>query len=676
MGKGIILDNRYQVLSKIGSGGMADVYKGKDLMLNRFVAIKVLKKEFRVEEDFVDKFKSEAQAAAGLSNPNIVNVYDVGEDRGLNYMVMELVEGITLKEYIHKKGRLSFKETVSIAIQICQGIGAAHAADLIHRDIKPQNIIISTDGKVKVTDFGIAKALSSNTVTGTAMGSVHYTSPEQARGGYSDVRSDIYSIGITIYEMITGEVPFDGDSTVSVAMQHLQKEMPYPSDIVPDIPYSLEQIIMKCTLKNASRRYASTQDLIRDLKHSLVDPEGDFVYISPVSDTESIIITDSELDKMKNYYKGPGEDDDDDADGYEDDFEDEDEDDDDHKKDKINPTMSKATKILTVVVAVIILFILIFVIGKAVGIFKFGPGTTTESSTKEVVVPDLLGKTEEEAKEALDKLELGYKVVESKESDKYDKGQIMEQTPGKGEKVKENSTVKLVISLGKKAEEIQIPNVVGMSEADAEKALQSAGFTNFTSEYEENDSVEQGNVISVDPGADSMAAKDKKITLKVSTGAGRKAVPSVVGMSESEATSAIQGAGFALGSVTKKNDSAPSGTVISQDPASGNRKQGTKVNIVVSSGPEQVSVPSLAGRSLTDAKTALTNVGLSSTESYAKSDTVAQGCVISTDPGSGASVDVGTTITLVISDGPANPEGTGTDTGTGTEGTDGNTMND
>lgn len=657
MGKEIILDKRYQVLSKIGSGGMADVYKGKDLMLNRFVAIKVLKKEFRVEGDFVSKFRSEAQAAAGLSNPNIVNVYDVGEDRGLNYMVMELVEGITLKEYIHKKGRLSYQETISIAIQICQGIGSAHAADLIHRDIKPQNIIISTDGKVKVTDFGIAKALSSNTVTGTAMGSVHYTSPEQARGGYSDVRSDIYSIGITIYEMITGEVPFDGDSTVSVAMQHLQKEMPYPSDIVPDIPYSLEQIIMKCTLKNAARRYASTGDLIRDLKHSLVDPEGDFVNISPISDTESIIITDTELDQMKNYYKGPGEDeDDDDDDDYDDEFDDEDDEEDDKKrKDKINPTMSKATKILTVVVAVIILFILIFVIGKAVGVFKFGPGTTISSTEKEVTVPNLLGKTEEEAKEALDKLEIGYKIVESKESEKYDKGQIMKQTPGSGEKVKKNSTVKLVVSLGKKAEEIQIPDVVGMSEADAEQALQSAGFTNFTSEYEESSSVEQGNVISIDPSAKTKVVKDKKITLKISTGVGKTAVPSVVGMSEADATAAIQGAGFTLGSVTKQNDSAASGTVISQDPASGNRKQGTKINLVVSKGPEQVSIPSLEGRSLTDAKAALANVGLSSNETYEKSDTVAQGCVISVDPGSGTSVDMGTTINLVISDGPSTP---------------------
>ena len=209
---GIILGKRYEVLSKVGAGGMADVYKGRDCMLNRYVAIKVLKKEYKEDENFVRKFRSEAQAAAGLMHPNIVNVYDVGEDRGLYYMVMELVEGITLKEYIERKGRLSHKEVISIAIQMCTGIGIAHAADIIHRDIKPQNIIISKDGKVKVTDFGIAKATTSNTVSSNAMGSVHYTSPEQARGGFSDQRSDIYSVGITLYEMVTGQVPFDGDS--------------------------------------------------------------------------------------------------------------------------------------------------------------------------------------------------------------------------------------------------------------------------------------------------------------------------------------------------------------------------------------------------------------------------------------------------------------------------------
>ena len=230
---GIVLGERYEVLSKIGAGGMADVYKGRDTMLNRYVAIKILKKEYRENKDFVRKFRSEAQAAAGLLNPNIVNVYDVGEDRGLYYMVMELVEGITLKEYIQKKGRLSTKEAISIAIQMCTGIEAAHKHNIIHRDIKPQNIIISKEGKVKVTDFGIARAVDSNTVSSSAMGSVHYVSPEQARGGYCDAKSDIYSVGITMYEMITGRVPFDGDSTVTVAMKHLQENITPPPSIHP-----------------------------------------------------------------------------------------------------------------------------------------------------------------------------------------------------------------------------------------------------------------------------------------------------------------------------------------------------------------------------------------------------------------------------------------------------------
>ncbi|MDY4208027.1 MAG: Stk1 family PASTA domain-containing Ser/Thr kinase, partial [Lachnospiraceae bacterium] len=378
---GIFLGKRYEVLSKIGAGGMADVYKGKDRMLNRYVAIKVLKKEYKEDENFVRKFRSEAQAAAGLMHPNIVNVYDVGEDRGLYYMVMELVEGITLKEYIEKKGRLSHKEVISIAIQVCTGIGVAHAANIIHRDIKPQNIIISKDGKVKVTDFGIAKATTSNTVSSNAMGSVHYTSPEQARGGFSDQRSDIYSIGITLYEMVTGQVPFDGDSTVSVAIKHLQEEITPPSEIVPDIPYSLEQIILKCTQKNSERRYKNTNELIRDLKRSLVDPDGDFVVIPPLRNADTVIITDEDLDDIRSSYD---EDDDYDEDDYDEDDYDEDDDDYDeyeddeyddeydskHGKkgkdsDDVNPRMRKITKILTIVVAIIIIFILVFSIGKA-----------------------------------------------------------------------------------------------------------------------------------------------------------------------------------------------------------------------------------------------------------------------------------------------------------------------
>ena len=307
---GIILGKRYEVLSKVGAGGMADVYKGRDRMLNRYVAIKVLKKEYKEDENFVRKFRSEAQAAAGLIHPNIVNVYDVGEDRGLYYMVMELVEGITLKDYIERKGRLSHKEVISIAIQMCTGVGIAHAADIIHRDIKPQNIIISKDGKVKVTDFGIAKATTSNTVSSNAMGSVHYTSPEQARGGFSDQRSDIYSVGITLYEMATGQVPFDGESTVSVAIKHLQEEITPPSEIVPDIPYSLERIILKCTQKNSERRYRNTDELVQDLKRSLVDPNGDFVVIPPLRGMNTVIITGDELDDIRSY------DDDDEYDEY------------------------------------------------------------------------------------------------------------------------------------------------------------------------------------------------------------------------------------------------------------------------------------------------------------------------------------------------------------------------
>ena len=314
---GIVLGKRYAVLSKIGAGGMADVYKGRDQMLNRYVAIKVLKKQYKEDENFVRKFRSEAQAAAGLIHPNIVNVYDVGEDRGLNYMVMELVEGITLKEYIERKGRLSHKETISIAIQMCSGIGAAHASGIIHRDIKPQNIIISKDGKVKVTDFGIAKAITSNTVSTNAMGSVHYTSPEQARGGFSDQRSDIYSIGITLFEMVTGQVPFDGETTVEVAMKHLQQEITPPSELVPDIPYSLEQIIKKCTEKSPDRRYQDIGDLMADLKQSLVDPDGDFVQMVDLDEqAKTVIMTKGTTSKVKesrrvNLSKNEDEDEDD-----------------------------------------------------------------------------------------------------------------------------------------------------------------------------------------------------------------------------------------------------------------------------------------------------------------------------------------------------------------------------
>lgn len=272
---GMIIGGRYEVLDKIGTGGMSDVYKAKDQKLNRFVAVKVLKHEFSENRNFVSKFRVEAQAAAGLMHPNIVNVYDVGEEDNIHYIVMELVEGITLKKYVEKKSRLTTKEAISIAIQVSMGIEAAHNNHIIHRDIKPQNIMISKEGKVKVTDFGIAKAASSNTITSNVMGSVHYTSPEQARGGFSDEKSDIYSLGITMFEMFAGRVPFNGDTTVSIAIKHIQDEMPSIREFVPDVPVSVENIVKKCTQKSPDRRYQSMSDIIKDLKHSLINPDDE-----------------------------------------------------------------------------------------------------------------------------------------------------------------------------------------------------------------------------------------------------------------------------------------------------------------------------------------------------------------------------------------------------------------
>lgn len=440
--EGVILGERYEIISRIGSGGMADVYKAKDHKLNRMVAVKVLKPEFREDKTFIRKFRTEAQAAAGLSHPNIVNVYDVGEDRGVYYIVMELVEGITLKDYIDRKGKLSVKEATSIAIQVSLGLEAAHNRNIVHRDVKPQNIIISTDGKVKLSDFGIAKATSSNTISSNVMGSVHYSSPEQVRGGYSDYKSDIYSLGITMYEMVTGRVPFDGDTTVAIAIKHLQEEIESPSKYTPNLPFALEQIILKCTQKSPDRRYNNMAELIDDLKHSLMEPQGNFVKVTPLSShAETVMVSAEELSQIrsgaaakanaqtaeeparKRYSKIEDEEEDedysyedeedededeeeDDRDSYEEDDDDSyyDDDDDDEK------AGNKLEKIITIggfAIAAIIICMLIYFIAQAAGIVG-GKGptadassassasstsvTSSESKDEEVTVPDLTNK--------------------------------------------------------------------------------------------------------------------------------------------------------------------------------------------------------------------------------------------------------------------------------------------
>ena len=369
--KGMFISDRYEIIDKVGSGGMSDVYKAKCHKLNRFVAIKVLKAEFSEDKNFVSKFKVEAQSAAGLAHPNIVSVFDVGEDNGIHYIVMELVEGITLKKYIEKKGRLSTKEAVSIAIQVAQGIEAAHNNHIIHRDIKPQNIIISREGKVKVTDFGIARAASSNTINSNAMGSVHYISPEQARGGFIDEKSDIYSLGITLYEMITGSVPFEGDSTVTVALQHIQGEIPSPREVVDDLPISVEKIIEKCTQKKTDRRYPKVSLLIADLKHSLISPDEDFVEIAPVANNQStVVISDAEVALIRKE-TGRTDEDFEEIDENTADFSTVDDDDEYDDDEEDNPKLDKIVAIGGIVTGVLVLVVVIFL---AVSIFKNGTG--------------------------------------------------------------------------------------------------------------------------------------------------------------------------------------------------------------------------------------------------------------------------------------------------------------
>lgn len=663
---GTYLADRYEIVSKIGAGGMSDVYKAKDHVLGRFVAIKVLRTEFSEDRTFVAKFRTEAQSAAGLEHPNIVNIYDVGSEDGLYFIVMEYVEGITLKTYIEKKGQLTFKESVSIAIQVARGIEAAHNKQITHRDIKPQNIIISKDGKVKVTDFGIAKAITSNTVSTNAMGSVHYTSPEQARGGFSDQRSDIYSIGITLFEMVTGQVPFDGETTVEVAMKHLQQEITPPSELVPDIPYSLEQIILKCTQKSSERRYESTGALIQDLKHSLVDPDGDFVVIPPIGGmTDTVIMTDKDLDDIRNGNADEEYDTDEyDTDEYDTDTmygnDDNDEDYENYESgrgaDEVNPHMHKIMKILTIVVVAIIVLILVFTVGKAAGVFKSFGGITTqdeEDKSGKVTVPDVRGMSEEDAKALLNKKGLGIQVVTRKESKKYKAGKISKQTPEAGEKVSKHTKIEVVVSSGLVGSKKAIPDVSGMSETEAQNELEEAGFK-VTSSFQYDDSVESGKVISTTPEAGTKAEKGSTVTMLVSQGSNKKTVPDVRGMADATAQSTIKSYGFNVGTVTYDySDSVEKGMVISQTVEPGTKASaGTSISITVSNGPkpeEKIEVQSFVGQQESALKSWASSKGLYTNISDSQySDSYAKGCIISMTPSSGT-VSKGGTISYVIS---------------------------
>ena len=680
--EGIFLGKRYEILERIGSGGMADVYKGKDHKLNRFVAVKVLKSDYRSDEVFIQKFLSEAQAAAGLMHPNVVNVYDVGQDRGLYYMVMELVEGISLKDYIEKKGQLSAKETISISIQMVTGIQAAHNQHIIHRDIKPQNIIISKDGKVKVTDFGIARATTStNTISTNVMGSVHYTSPEQARGGIVDEKSDIYSAGITMYEMITGHVPFDGDSTVAVAIKHLREEIKSPSEEVPDIPYSLECIIMKCTQKNTTMRYQNCQELINDLKRSLVDPNGNFVNIPGyVGGDATVVMSEDELRRVQDQsYDQDDYDDDDYGDDYDNDYDDNDYDDDydqsdyddddyddraydsrqrrdgkNGRKNGVDPNTRKIMKILLVVAIAVFAIGTIFVIGQAAGMFKSNPKVTDEKGKAQVTVPDILGMTVEEATETLNKKGLGLSIAERAYSDKYEKGEIMEQKTAANKKVDKNTEIQVVVSNGVEILTVAVPDVSGQSESAAQKTLEDANLV-VDSESKYDDHIEAGKVISTDPAAGMEVEEGTHVKMYVSMGVEKVEVPQITGITSEEAQAALAAVGLIGGSVTEEySEEYDAGYVISQGKSAGSKlEKGSAVDYVVSKGSSKVEVPDLYGMTMAEAQQALSDLGLVSgaVTSGGHSD-LPEGQVMSQTIAPGSHVDRGTAIDFQTSDGP------------------------
>ena len=654
---GSYLINRYEIIMKIGSGGMADVYKAKDHVLNRLVAIKVLKQEYSTDATFVKKFRVEAQSAAGLSHPNIVNVYDVGEDDGVYFIVMELVQGITLKNYIDMKGKLDIREALNISVQIASGLSAAHENRIIHRDIKPQNIIMSRDGKVKVTDFGIAKVADSTTVTTTAAGTVHYISPEQARGGYSDERSDIYSLGITMYEMVTGRVPFEGETNVAVALMHIQSEITPPRQLEPSIPVSFEKIILKCTQKKPERRYASARELIADLRKVLTHPDGEYVVIpGAIPQGRTIVMNDNDIDSLKaaslrknfgtkpeeTYVEEPEEGEEEkpvqkpvqkkrpvkkkDIEEDNDDFDKDEEDDDDEE---VNPALSKVMMALGIGGFIILAVIIFFIIGHAAGFFGgsgslFGhknKDTSTESISTEsvsdtssdtstagerVTVPDLSKMTEDEAKAALKKLRLGVNV-QTGTSDDVPEGQVYDQSPAAGTKVDVHTQVTINISSGK--EKFSLDDVTGMQYQQAQAQLENDGLV-VSLEFDYSDSVGSDMVISTSPEAGSQVVKGDTITITASKGKETKTtiVPNLLGHNIDDAIQMIKDAGLTYnGKSSDYSDSYSENQVMDQSISAGKTvDEGTTISLTVSLGSRvpsysaSIPIESPFGRDITD----------------------------------------------------------------------------
>ena len=567
----VVLQGRYEIIEKIGSGGMSNVFRAKDLKLGRAVAIKVLKEEFCSDAEFVEKFKREAQAAAGLLGENIVNIYDVVDEGKYHFIVMEIVDGITLKEYIKIKGKLDITEGVSIAIQVAKALKPAHTQHIVHRDIKPQNILITDESKIKVADFGIARAVSEQTLNANAIGSVHYISPEQARGGRCDARSDIYSLGITMYEMFTGRVPFTGESTVAIALAHLEQAITPPHIYNNQISANLERVILRCTKKDPANRYQSITEVLDDLENVLLNPDEPYALTGATkvikSEDTAVLNQVEPIDDMADEEYDNNEVDDDEYD------------EEDEKMDRI-------MSIVGVIVAVIIVILLVFFVGRFTGVFGGKKSDVSQSTldSTQTVMPDVVGLSEKMADKKLSDNNLQMQVKSSEYSDTVEKGNVISQEPKADEVVSKYSKVSVVISLGSDTVDITKLGIAGKTKEAAEALLKENGFS-VDSKEENSDTIEKGIVISYSP---TKPKNGERITLIVSSGkkVTKVIVPNITNMNEAEAKTLLESNGLVLGTRAEQNSqSVAAGIIAGQSIAAGSSvDSGTSIDYAVSTG--------------------------------------------------------------------------------------------
>ena len=549
--EGKILGNRYEIIEKVGNGGMATVYKATDLVLKRYVAVKILRDEFTTDEEFIKRFETEAQSAARLVHANIVSIFDVGVDNGIYYIVMELIQGKTLKEIIVEEGGpLPWKWSVNVAIQIASALEMAHKNNIIHRDIKPHNIIITEDGVAKVTDFGIAKAVSNSTITafGTTIGSVHYFSPEHARGGYTDAKSDIYSLGVVMYEMVTGKVPFDADTPVSVALKHMQEDPVPPIELNTHLPEAVNKIILKALKKDPMLRYQTATELLQDLKMALKNPSGDFVDdadFDPTAKTQRISTQD--VEKMQKDSR--------------------------KKEDNKFVKFIKNHKVLSSFIGLILLFCIAF--GGTMLVLNV-------TNPKEVEMPNIVGLSKEEAQQRIEGAKLKFEVASEEYNKDVEENHVISQDPTYVEgynKVKEGSTVKVVVSKG--TEKTKVPKVAGMSKDDAISAIENAKLKAEIVE-ETSKKVQEGYVISQETDANTEVDAGETVKIHVSTGVEKATVPGVVGKSQDEAKKALQDLGFVVTVTTAEDSSKDNGVVLKQSLDEGKTiEKGSAITITV-----------------------------------------------------------------------------------------------